>query len=133
MTYKSNSSGESRPPSPLQALTPSADMADTTTSGQVSQSPTPQNADSSMAAKQFYCKLTSRPLTRNKFKQRKATLKRKLSVLAQVAKRAENQLSVNELKEPQPGTSKDSNSANTCDSIDKEQPVLKKRTCHQAQ
>ena len=60
----SSSSGGSEPSSPLCASTPSADMADSH-----QEQSTPQRADTSIEARQFYGELLGRPLTRNEFKQ----------------------------------------------------------------
>ena len=109
----SSSSVGSRPPSPLHASTPSADMAD----GHQEQI-TPREADTSIQARQFFSEMLGRPLTRTEFRKQKNALKRQLAILVQVSKRAENQLPKQEPGEPQPGTSKDSNDSDNVDSSD---------------
>ena len=112
---ESSSSSGSEPPSPVHASTPSADTAEC----QPKQI-TPQRADTSMEARQFYGEMLGRTLTREEFKRQKNKFGRQLAILQQVSQRPENQLPVNEPQEPQPGTSKDS------DNSDNDEPSRKK-------
>ena len=118
---ESSSSSRSEPPSPVRASTPSADTAD----GQQEQI-TPQRADTSMQARQFYGEMLGRPLTRKEFKRQKNKFSRQLAILQQVSHRPENQLPGNEPLEPQPGTSKDSNDSDNGESSKAEPPPRRK-------
>ena len=118
---ESSSSSGSEPPSPVRASTPRADTAD----GQQEQI-TPQRADTSMEARQFYGEMLGRPLTRKEFKRQKNQFGRQLAILQEVSRRPENQLPTNEPKEPQPGTSKDSNGSDNVQSS-KAKPPPRKR------
>ena len=114
---ESSSSSGSEPPSPVRASTPSADTA----TGQQEQI-TPTTADTSMQARQFYGEMLGRPLTRKEFKRQKTQFGRQLTILQEVSRRPENQLPKNEPKEPQPGTSKDSNNSDNSESKAKPPP-----------
>ena len=110
---ESSSTGGSEPPSPRRASTPI--MAE-------SNHTTPQRADTSMEARQFYGELIGRRLTRTEFKHQKDNLSRQLAILLQVSQRAEYQLPANEPPEPQPGTSKDSDNSDNGESSEAKAP-----------
>ena len=118
---KSSSSSGSEPSSPVRASTPSADTADSQ-----QEQITPQRADTSMEARQFYGEMLGRSLTCKEFKHQKNKFSRQLAILQQVSQRPENQLPVNEPSEPQPGTSKDSNDSDNGKSS-KAKPPPRKR------
>ena len=87
---------------------------------------TPTTADTSMQARQFYGEMLGRPLTRKEFKRQKTQFGRQLAILQQVSRRPENQLPTNEPKEPQPGTSKDSNDSDNVNPAEAKPPPRKK-------